>query len=239
MTETPEHEKELKREFQELTYMLVHHLKEPVRSIRTGAELLLETEQKFSATIEEEAPSVVSGANRILRGALRLDEIATSIAQYADDLGDEDEPMEPTNVEAVLRALRLKLQTLIERTRTIVTVETLPELTCQPTRFSRLMENLVTNAITYHRDQVPPVVRVSARRVLHDWLFSVSDNGTGIEPLYLAEVFEPFRRLHSKQYHGLGMGLTICRRIVAQHGGRIWLESKPGVGTTVFFTMSG
>jgi light-regulated signal transduction histidine kinase (bacteriophytochrome) len=237
MTETPKDELEIKREFQELAYMIVHHLKEPVRSIRTGAELLLESRGEPSSGVEDNAPSIESCANCVLRGATRLDEIATSIAQYADDLSDENEPMEPTNTEVVMRSLRQKLQPLIDHTQTIVRIEALPKLTCQPTRISRLLEHLVRNAITYRREQVPPLIHVSAKRDSEDWLFSIADNGSGIDPLHMQDVFEPFRRLHGKAYHGLGMGLVISRRIVVRHGGRIWLDSKPGVGTTVFFTL--
>ncbi len=239
MTQAPKDEREIKREFQDLAYMIVHHLKEPVRSIRSGAELLLENEQESSSTIQGQAPSTVSCARRILEGALRLDGIATSIAQYADDLNDEDEPREPTDAGAVMRAIRQKLHPLILQTHATVTTETLPRLECQPTRFSRLMEHLLRNAIVYCREKAPPVVHVSARRNRTEWLFSISDNGIGIEPSYLEHVFEPFRRLHAKKCGGLGMGLAVCRRIVIRHGGRIWLESEPGAGSTVFFTLPG
>ncbi|MFZ0591834.1 MAG: ATP-binding protein [Bryobacteraceae bacterium] len=237
MTELPKDEQEIKREFQELAYMIVHHLKEPVRSIRSGAELILETEQEFSPNMQSHPPSAVSYATRILQGALRLEGLTTSIAQYADDLGDEDEPMEPTDTEAVLRAVRQKLYPLILQTQAKVTTETLPKLKCQPARFSRLVEHLLRNAIVYCREGVPPLVHVSARRDGPQWLFSISDNGIGIEPSYLEHVFEPLRRLHAKRCAGLGMGLAVCRKIVMRHGGRIWLESKPDAGSTAFFTL--
>jgi light-regulated signal transduction histidine kinase (bacteriophytochrome) len=219
--------------------MLVHHLKEPVRSIRTGAELLLENEQNCDLETKAEIFSVISCADRILRGASRLDEIATSIAQYADDLGNEDEPVELTNTEAILRALRQKLQPLIEQTQATVTNDTLPKLECQPMRLSRLLEHLLRNAIVYRREQVPPAIHVSAKREPAHWLFSVIDNGVGIAPSYLEHIFDPFRRLHATEYRGLGMGLTTCKKIITRHGGRIWMESRVGMGSTVFFTLPG
>lgn len=211
--------------------MVVHQLKEPMRSIRTSVELLIE---ELDLESDRHIPA---SADRILGGALRLDEIAKSVAQYADDLGNEDEEMELTNIEAVFRAVRQKLSPLIEQTQALVTSDPLPRLRCQPTRIARLMEHLVRNAILYRREQVPPTVHVSGRKEPAHWLFSIADNGTGVEPAYLEQIFEPFRHLHSKERHGLGMGLTTCRHIVARHGGRIWMESQFSIGSIVFFSL--
>jgi light-regulated signal transduction histidine kinase (bacteriophytochrome) len=230
-------ERDLKREFQNLAYMVVHHLKEPIRSIRTGAELLLENDQNSDPKDKDNLSFVLSCTDRILRGASHLDEIVASVARYADDLNDEDEPVEVTNAETVLRLLRQKLRPLIEQTQAVITNDLLPKIECRPTRFSRLMEHLLRNAIVYHRQEAPPVVHVSAKTEGIDWLFSVRDNGPGIASEYLEQVFDPFRRLHGKEPWGLGMGLATCRSIVTQHGGRIWIESATGAGSTVFFTL--
>jgi two-component system, chemotaxis family, sensor kinase Cph1 len=236
MTEVPVAERDIKNEFQELAYMIVHHLKEPTRAIRTGAELLLEQEQVPDGEPQCDVPSVASCADRILRGAARLDDITASIAQYADDLGNEDEPMAETNIEAVLRTVRQRLQRLIEQTGATVTNDPLPRLVCQPTRFSKLMEHVLRNAILYQREQAP-AIHVSAEERTDGCLFSIRDNGTGIAPSQLERIFDPFFRLSSKGYKGLGMGLTTARRIVSRHGGRIWAESEVDVGSTVFFTL--
>lgn len=237
MTESSNDQRDIRSEFQEMAYMIVHHLKEPVRAIRTGVELLLEHKQTPDHDTEGEAPSVAACADRILRGAARLDDITGSIAQYADDLGDEDEPMEQTNTGALLRAVRQKLEPLIEQTAASVTNGDMPKLRCQPRRFSRLMEHLLRNAILYHREQAP-TVHVSAEERSESWLFSVSDNGTGIAASELTRIFDPFRRLSTKGYKGLGMGLSTSRRIVVDHGGQIWAESNVGVGSTIFFTLA-
>jgi len=228
---------ETKREFQDLAYMIVHHLKEPTRAIRTAAEVLLEPEPRADHEIESDAPSAAASCvDRILRGAARLDDITASIAQYADDLGNEDEPLEDTKAEVILRSVRQKLQRLIEQTQATVTNGELPRLTCQPTRFSRLLEQLLRNAILYHREQAP-AVHISAEEQGDAWLFSMRDNGMGMAPSDLERVFDPFSRLSGKGYKGLGMGLTTAGRIVSHHGGRIWIESAVDVGSTVFFTM--
>ncbi len=236
MTKSLNDDRDIKNEFQQLAYMIVHHLKEPARAIRTGAELLLEFTETPDHESEAGGPSVASCADRILRGATRLDDITGSIARYADDLGNEDEPMEDVSAGALFRSVRQKLQPLIEQTGATVTGGELPLLRCQPSRFSRLLENLLRNAILYHREQ-PPAVHVSAEERSEFWLFSVKDNGTGIAPSELERIFHPFSRLNSKGYKGLGMGLTSSRRIVGGHGGQIWAESELGVGSTISFTV--
>jgi len=236
MTDASAGEFETKKEFQDLAYIIVHHLKEPTRAIRTAAELLLEPETEPDNETPNDVLSPASCADRILRGAARLDDIAASIAQYADDLGNEDEPLEQTSAEMALSSVRQKLQRLIEQTGAIVTNGALPKLTSQPTRFSRLLEQLLRNAILYHRGQAP-AVHLSAEEQRDVWLFSVRDNGVGIAESDLERIFDPFSRLSSKGYKGLGMGLTTARRIVSYHGGRIWVESTVDVGSTVFFTL--
>ncbi len=229
-------ERPTETEFQTLAYLIVHHLKEPARTIRTRAELLLEAEKVQARNEKWVGPTAASCLDRILRAADRVDDLAGSIAQYADDLSNENEPPEATDAEAVLRAVRQKLGKLIENTGATVTHGPLPALECQPTRFARLLENLLKNAILYRREQ-PPAVHVWAEPMNGSWLFSIGDNGTGIEPFDLERIFDPLSRLKSTGYRGLGMGLATCRRIVSHHGGRIWMESQAGAGSTVRFTL--
>jgi light-regulated signal transduction histidine kinase (bacteriophytochrome) len=235
MTDTTAVEPDTKSEFQNLAYMIVHHLKEPARAIRTAAELLLERDPEDHKS-ENDAPSTAECLGRIRRGVDRLDDIAGSIAQYADDLGSEDEPLKETNTEMIFRSVRQKLQCLMDQSGATVTSGGLPALICQPTRFSRLIEQLLRNAILYHRGQAP-AVHISAEEQNDAWLFSMRDNGMGIDPADVERIFDPFSRLSSKGYKGLGMGLTTARKIVSHHGGRIWVESTVDVGSNVFFTL--
>lgn len=236
MTDATAVEPDIRKEFQDLAYMIVHHLKEPSRAIRTAAEMLLEPEPEAANETEPAVPSVASCAERILRGATRLDDITASIAQYADDLGSEDEALEEANTAMLLLSVKQKLQRLIEQNGASVTNGALPHLICQPTRFSRLLEQLLRNAILYRREEAP-AVHISVEEQNDHWLFSIRDNGMGMASADLESIFKPFIRLSSKGYKGLGMGLTTARQIVSHHGGRIWIESAPDVGSTVFFTL--
>jgi light-regulated signal transduction histidine kinase (bacteriophytochrome) len=112
----------------------------------------------------------------------------------------------------------------------------LPTVHAHEIRLVQLLQNLIGNAIKY-RSAEPPEIRVSAERRPEEWLFSVKDNGIGIEPEYSQQVFGIFKRLHGQAYEGTGIGLAICQRIVERYGGRIWVESKPGAGSAFCFTI--
>jgi light-regulated signal transduction histidine kinase (bacteriophytochrome) len=119
-----------------------------------------------------------------------------------------------------------------------LSVKALPVVRGDAIMLMQLFQNLLSNAIKYRKPNVAPLITVTADKKAHEWLFSISDNGIGIPPEHYNDVFEIFRRLHTREeYPGTGIGLASCKKIVEQHGGRIWLESSPGVGTTFFFTL--
>ena len=119
-----------------------------------------------------------------------------------------------------------------------MTSEPLPSVRVHATQLQQLFQNLVGNAIKYRRPEAPPVVNITVRREGENWLFSVSDNGLGIEAEYKERIFGLFKRLHTgDEYSGTGIGLAICQRIVERYNGRIWVESEPGKGSTFNFTL--
>jgi signal transduction histidine kinase len=118
-----------------------------------------------------------------------------------------------------------------------VVIEPLPALAVEPVRFQQIFQNLMGNALKYRQPGRRPEVRVSAHRSDSEWIFSVSDNGMGIEPQYHTTVFEMFKRLQGREQSGTGLGLTICQKIVERHGGRIWVESEAGAGATFRFSL--
>lgn len=139
---------------------------------------------------------------------------------------------------AVLQEVLRDLRPVLEPTGGRVTQDLPPVVEGDQALFRQLLQNLVENAIKYGGDS-PPLVNVSARGAGDEWVFSVEDNGIGIEPQHAERIFEMFRRLHADEsrYSGLGIGLSTCKKIVEKHGGRIWVESRPGGGSRFSFTL--
>jgi len=124
-----------------------------------------------------------------------------------------------------------------KESRADIEIGELPVVNGDPTQLMQLFQNLLANAIKFRKD-VPPSVRVTASRQGGEWLFAVRDNGIGIDPQYFPRIFRVFQRLHARgEYPGTGIGLAICKKVVERHGGRIWVESEAGRGSTFFFTL--
>lgn len=136
------------------------------------------------------------------------------------------------------RALSL-LETAVGEGAAVITRDELPTVWGEEYPLVLLFQNLLGNAIKYHRPDVPPRIHVSASPFEDGWKFSITDNGIGIESDKLEAVFQPFKRLHGSRYPGSGLGLAMCRRVVARYQGRIWIESEADRGTTIFFTLAG
>ena len=146
--------------------------------------------------------------------------------------------MQPVDTSMSLSHALANLNAEIETNNATITHdEMLPTVMGNKTQITRLFQNLTGNAIKFHGKK-PPKIHIAVQQKDSEWVFSVRDNGIGIDPKYSDRIFEIFRRLHGKsEYSGTGMGLAICKRIVERHGGRIWIESEPGKGSTFFFTM--
>ena len=143
----------------------------------------------------------------------------------------------PADLNALLDHALGNLRTGITSAQATITRDALPTLSVDATQIMQLFQNLVGNALKFH-DQQPPKIHIGAQQQDGRWVFSVRDNGIGIEPQYYEKIFQIFQRLHTrKDYPGTGMGLAICKRIVERHGGTIWVESQPGQGSTFFFTI--
>jgi PAS domain S-box-containing protein len=212
-------------------YAASHDLQEPLRTIGSYAQLLLRQQgDRLNPNGHQYLAFITSAVSRM--GNLIADLLAYARA------GVENEPKVSISLDEEVEVALSQLAAAIKETGATVTHDPLPVVTAEQSHIGRLFLNLVGNAIKYRASDKAPRIRISA--VIDDdrWVtISVADNGVGFAKDYAEKIFEPFTRLHEKEYSGSGVGLTICRRIVNQWGGRIWAESKPGEGSTFFFTL--
>ncbi len=208
-----------------------HDLRSSLRAIRVHAELLAK---------EWEAGETAKSGQRlgvILTDTAKLESLADGLAAYSIACQIDPATFVLAPVEVILRSSLARLGQALRESGAAVTYDALPRIRCEPDRIGQVFENLLRNAVL-HCPGAPARVHISAQDQGDRWLFSVRDNGPGIEPAYLERVFEPFERLRGQQATGPGLGLAICRKIVERHGGRMWAESLPGSGANLFFTLS-
>ena len=152
-------------------------------------------------------------------------------------IGRRGEPIQPTEIEAALKAAQENLSAAIQELGASITNENLPMVRADPTQLTQLFQNLIGNALKF-KSESPPQIHVGVSDGEAFWQFSVQDNGIGIEPQYFERIFQVFQRLHTRrEYKGTGIGLAICKKIIERHGGHIWVESEIGQGSTFYFTL--
>ena len=218
-------------ELEQFAYVASHDLQEPLRMVTSYMQLL---EQRYKGKLDADADEFIAYA---VDGANRMRSLINDLLSYSR-VGRLGKPFKPTNCESVLEVVLKNLQTSVEDTGALVTHDQLPVVMADEGQLVQLLQNSISNAIKFHRKE-PPRIHVSAHVEETEYLFSVRDNGIGIDPQYFNRLFKVFQRLHTKEeYPGTGIGLAICKRIVERHGGRIWLESQLGIGTTIYFTLS-
>lgn len=219
-------------ELRQFAYAASHDLKEPMRTIASYTQLL---NQRYSDKLDDTGREFFV---YVVDAVRRMDALLNDLLTYSQHLGSKPVAFENVSAEAALIGVLMNLQASINEAGATVTHDPLPtEVTADFAQLSQILQNLVSNGLKYRRAEVPPEIHVSATENEDEWKFSVRDNGVGIEPNYLEQVFGIFKRLHGREYPGTGMGLAICKKIVERHGGRIWVESQPGVGSTFFFSV--
>jgi PAS domain S-box-containing protein len=227
------HMKELERsnaDLEQFAYVASHDLQEPLRMIASFTQLLA---KRYKGKLDSDADEFIA---YIVDGSTRMHRLINDLLAYAR-LSSRAAEFVPTDCEAVFADAVSNLGSAREENGATVTHDPLPTVMADKDQLSRLFQNLLSNAIKF-RAADPPVVHVSARRSGNEWLFSVRDNGIGIDPEQFERVFLVFQRLHGKsEYSGTGVGLAICRKIVERHGGKIWIESHAGKGSTFYFTL--
>jgi light-regulated signal transduction histidine kinase (bacteriophytochrome) len=218
------------KNLEEFAYVAAHDLREPLIGIAAHIKLL---ERHLKSGLDEQAHKFIS---RALDTITRMDRFIQSLLWHSRLLS-ETKHLEPTDCDVALEEALSSLRSAIEERGAIVESEALPTVIANPSLFVQVFQNLLSNAIRFASDE-PLRIRIGARREESEWRFFVKDNGIGIEPPYFDRIFRIFQRIDSSPDRpGTGIGLANCKKIVEYHGGRIWVESKPGKGSTFFFTI--
>ncbi len=217
-------------DLEQFAYVASHDLQEPLRMISSYVQLLA---RRYSGKLDADADEFIGFA---VDGAARMQKLINDLLTYSR-VGRRRKLFEPTDVNYVLSLTLVDLENAIEESHAIITNDELPTVMADQAQVSQLLQNLLSNAIKF-RGEGPPHIHISSEQENGQWIFSVSDDGIGIDPQYHERIFAIFQRLHGRtEYDGTGIGLSVCKSIVERHGGNIWLESKSGSGSTFCFSI--
>jgi light-regulated signal transduction histidine kinase (bacteriophytochrome) len=220
------------RDLEIFAYSASHDLQEPLRNIALYSQLL---KKRYGGELESEAAKFVDG---ILDNAMHMETLVLDLLAYSKATKSLEGPPPIVNAAAILAGVLENLKTQIEHYGAIVTSGELPPVRMEGIHLSHLFQNLIGNALKYRSKDLPRVHITAGRHRGKPFLFSVSDNGIGIDPKYRTQVFGLFKRLHHRnKYPGSGIGLAICQRIVEQYGGKIWVDAANGGGSVFRFTI--
>jgi signal transduction histidine kinase len=218
------------RELEEFAYIASHDLQEPLRMVGSFLQLL---QRKYQDKLDEVANEYIHYA---VDGAARMKRLIGDLLNYSRT--NREWVIEHIDLGDIIREALKNLTTSINESGAMISFENMPVLEADPAQMLQLFQNLIANAIKFRKDGRSPIIKIGAVKYDTHWLFSVEDNGIGIEQQYSEKVFVIFKKLHNKvRFEGTGIGLAIAKKIVEKHGGNIWFESVPGEGTTFYFTL--
>ena len=237
VTRRKQNEEALRRaneDLRQFAYAAAHDLQEPLRNISTSLGLIRHVQRKpLENQVEDLVEQSIENAQRLIRmvkDLLAFTKVVSETQRVTDHIDAND----------IIGQVIKDLNATITESAAQVIVGPLPFVEMETAHLLQLFQNLIGNALKYRRNNESPYIEVSAKRMGAEWLFTISDNGIGFDPVYAERIFGVFKRLHTRdQYPGTGIGLALCSRIVALYGGRIWAESQPGTGSTFKFTMPG
>jgi PAS domain S-box-containing protein len=217
-------------DLEQFAYVASHDLQEPLRMVASYAQLLA---RRYRGKLDGDADDFIGF---VVDGAVRMQQLINDLLSFSR-VGTRGKPFVATDCNTVLQQVLGNLEIAIAESGARVTSDPLPTLPADDVQLGQLLQNLLSNAIKF-RGAEPPQVHIGAQRDAAGWVLSVADNGIGIDPKYAERIFVIFQRLHTKaDYPGTGIGLAICKKIVERHGGRIWVESRPGAGSTFQFSL--
>lgn len=217
-------------ELERFAYVASHDLQEPLRMVRSFLQLL---KKKYDKSLDPEAHQYIDIA---VDGAERMKQLIMDLLEYSR-VGSTSEKFEPVNMNDVVQTALHYMQEHVKALNASITVDSLPTITGIKTQLGQVIQNLISNALKYSNQS--PIIRISCKEDSENWQFLVIDNGIGIDSRFFEKVFDIFQRLHNQSdKRGTGLGLAICKKIIEGHGGRIWVDSQVGVGSTFYFTIA-
>ncbi|MEO8403504.1 MAG: PAS domain S-box protein [Chitinophagaceae bacterium] len=222
---------ESNRELEQFAYVASHDLQEPLRMVSSFLQLL---EKKYNTDLDEKAKQYIHFA---VDGSERMKTLINDLLKFSR-AGTGHYDKKPVDCNDVIQnVIRVYTNNIQEEKATINVYFPMPVVTGSKTQLEQVFQNLIGNALKYHRSD-PLIISIDCVEEETRWIFSVQDNGIGIDPKFFEKVFIIFQRLHAKnEYSGTGIGLAICKKIVERHGGQIWVESRPDKGSTFFFSL--
>jgi PAS domain S-box-containing protein len=217
-------------DLQQFAYVASHDLQEPLRMITSYLELL---ERRYKGQLDAKADKFIAYA---VDGATRMQALINDLLSYSR-VGTQGQNFESVDCTKVLQNVLANLQVAIAQSSAVITYDPLPQVNADASQLTQLFQNLISNAIKFHRED-PPQIHIGVKCINSKWLFSIRDNGMGIDTQYMDRIFIIFQRLHSRtEYPGTGIGLAVCKKIVERHEGNLWVESQLGQGSTFYFTL--
>ena len=240
ITERKQAEEELKKlsdelarsnaDLQQFAYTASHDLQEPIMVVAGFVNLLA---RRYKGKLDEKADEFIEHA---IDGTKRMQVLIKDLLDYSR-VGSTGRSFTPTDCLSALDKAVFNLQIVLKESGAVITHDDLPTVMADSSQLIRLFQNLISNAIKFHGKEAPRI-HISAKQKENELIFSFKDNGIGIDPKFSDKIFVMFQRLHTKkEYPGTGIGLATCKKIIERHGGRIWVESEPGKGSTFFFSI--
>jgi len=218
------------RELEQFAYVSSHDLQEPLRMISSFTQLL---ERRYKNKLDNDADEYI---DFIVEGAQRMKYLIDDLLTFSR-LNTQSKEFENVDLETILDIVLSNLTVFIKENNALITHDPLPTVTADESQMMQVFQNLIANAIKFHGSK-PPEIHIFAQKKNREWKFAVTDNGIGIDPEYKKQIFEVFKRLHTREeYPGSGIGLSVTQKIINMHGGNIWVESELGKGSTFYFTI--